>query len=332
MPDPFLFTLMILFGIAVLLLGGDFLVRGSGALAQKAGVPPLLIGLTIVAFGTSAPEMVVSATSAARGAGGIAIGNIVGSNIANIFIVLGIPALLAPLTVSAAGVRANTLIAIALTGLFIVLSLDGALLIVDGLILTSAIIAYVIYLAVTARLSPNDAVIAELTDIDAGGGLPRRPLMIGVLIVSGLVLLPGGAHFVVNGALGMARYFDVSESLIGLTLLALGTSLPELSTVIIATLRRQAALAIGNVIGSNIFNLAAVGGITGIAGYFAGHPGAVDAIFFRFDFWVMTGAMLIAAVYVFAKKPIGRFSGLLFILLYAFYLATLGGIHFPNGF
>ena len=324
MPDTILLLILVLAGIAVLLTGGELLVRGATALARALGIPALIVGLTIVAFGTSAPEMVVSAAAAIREAPGLAIGNIVGSNIANILLVLGLPAILAPMVTEAPGVKRNAAIALILTGVFIYMGFDQALTLTEGYVLAGLIVAYIVYLAVSARSAKDDPVIAELTDIDHMEGLPKSGLAIAGYTLAGLVLLPVGAELIVRGGQGIANRLGVPEAIIGLTILAFGTSLPELATAVVAALRRQAEMAIGNVIGSNIFNICAVGGITGIAASAAtGAPAPVDPEFIRLDFWVMAGAMLAASALVFAKKPLGRAVGAVFFLGYVGYIGFL---------
>jgi len=316
--------LMVLAGIIVLLLGGDLLVRGATALASRMGVPPLLVGLTIVAFGTSAPEMVVSAAAAVQGSAGLAIGNIVGSNIANVLLVLGLPAILAPMASNITGVRRNALIAMGLTVGFIALSWDGALDLRDGMVLAVGIVLYISFLALSARKAQDDPMIAELTDIEHMEGLPKTGLMLAVFMLAGLVMLPVGARLIVDGGVGIATMFDVPEAVIGLTILAFGTSLPELATALMAAIRRQAEMAIGNVVGSNIFNICAVGGITGITAQLAtGQPAPVDPEFMRLDFWVMAWAALAVTLFAISKKPIGRIAGGIFTLGYVAYIATL---------
>lgn len=324
MPDTLLMLILVLAGVVVLLTGGEFLVRGATALARALGIPALIVGLTIVAFGTSAPEMVVSAAAALRDAPGLAIGNIVGSNIANILLVLGLPAILAPMATQAPGVKRNAAVALALTAVFIVMGFDGALTLTEGWILAAGIVIYVAWLGISARGAKDDPVIAELTDIDHMEGLPKGGLAIAGYTVLGLILLPAGAELIVRGGTGIAETLGVPEAIIGLTILAIGTSLPELATAMVAALRKQAEMAIGNVIGSNIFNICAVGGITGVTASLAtGRPAPVDATFLQLDFWVMAGAMIAASALVFAKKPIGRAVGAVFFLAYLAYIALL---------
>lgn len=312
---------LILGGIVVLLFGGDALVRGGAGLARKWHLPPLLVGLTIIAFGTSAPEMVVSIQSALSGAPGLALGNIVGSNIANFLLVLGLPAIFGPITTTTSGVRRNAVIALAAAVALVVVSWDRMITPGEGAALFAAIIAYILILAAQARGKTQDPAIAEMTDIDGMDGLPVKWPGILFAILLGLVCLPIGAQMIVIGGTEAARALDVDESLIGLTALAFGTSLPELATVIMSAIRRHAQLAIGNVLGSNIFNVFAVGGATGIA------AGAVDAdlpvpdAFFGLDFWVMLGSSFVIAALVFMRQPVNRLIG---FVLFASYLAYIG--------
>ncbi len=311
-------------GIVVLLYGGDLLVRGATALARRVGIPALIVGLTIVAFGTSAPEMVVSAAAAIEGAPGLALGNIVGSNIANILLVLGVPALLAPLATRVSGIRTNATIALLLTGLFIWMGWDSVLTFNEGLGLAAAIIVYIVYLAIASRSAGNDPVLAELTDVDEMEGLPKTPILVAVFMLAGLVLLPLGAHLIVVGATDIAESFGVPEAVVGLTIVAIGTSLPELATALVAAMRKQVEMAIGNVIGSNIFNIAAVGAITGVSAQLAtGSPAPFDPTFMQFDFWVMAGAMALITLMIFARRPMARLMGVIFTLGYVGYLAAL---------
>lgn len=322
-------VLLLTIGIIIILFGGDYLVRGASAVAKRTGVPSLLIGLTIVAFGTSAPEMVVSVFAAIAGSPGLAVGNIVGSNIANILLVLGLPALIAAMGTTAKGVRTNALIALAASLLFIALCWDweanapGAISLFEGAVLSAMIIAYIVYLGFVAMGSRDDPMVAELTSVDTMEGLPKSALGIGFSLIVGLVALPIGANLIVEGGASLAVRIGVSEAVIGLTLLAVGTSLPELATSIVAAVRRQADMAIGNVIGSNIFNIFAVGGITGLAaGGFAGGV-AIDPSFFRLDLWVFLGSAIFVTLLVVSRRPMGRITGAVLVLGYAAYIATL---------
>jgi cation:H+ antiporter len=322
-------VLLLVVGIIIILFGGDYLVRGATAVAKRTGVPALLIGLTIVAFGTSAPEMVVSVFAAIAGSPGLAVGNIVGSNIANIFLVLGVPALIAAMGTTAKGVRTNALIALAASLLFIALCWDweanapGALSLLEGALLAALILAYIVYLGVVAMGSREAPLVAELASVETMEGLPKSTLGIAFSLIVGLVALPIGANFIVGGGASLASLLGVSEAVIGLTLLAVGTSLPELATSVVAAVRRQADMAIGNVIGSNIFNILAVGGITGLAaGGFSGGV-AIDAAFFQLDLWVFLAGAIFITLLVFSRRPMGRLTGTVLLLAYAAYIAAL---------
>lgn len=314
---------LILGGIVLLLFGGDALVRGGAALARKWKLPPLLVGLTIIAFGTSAPELVVSAQSALSGAPGLALGNIVGSNIANFLLVLGLPAIFGPINTTTSGVRRNALIALGAAAAIIIVSWDLQITMGEGIALFAAIVIYILMLAAQARSNKDDPTISELTDLDGMDGLPANWPGIFLALILGLIFLPVGAQMIVVGGTEAARALDVDESIIGLTALAFGTSLPELATVVMSSIRRQAQLAIGNVLGSNIFNVFAVGGVTGIAAGAVGIELPVPEGFFALDFWVMVASSLVIAGLVFARQPINRLVGALLFLAYAGYIAVL---------
>lgn len=321
--SPTQYVPLILAGIVILLFGGDFLVRGGAALARRWKLPPLLVGLTIIAFGTSAPELVVSIQSTINGAPGLALGNIVGSNTANFLLVLGLPALFGPIITTVPGVRRNALIALAAAGALIYVSWDRVITPTEGGFLFAAIIGYVALLGMLAMGKTDDPTIAELTDVDGMDGLPKSLPSVVLFLLLGLIALPGGAHMIVQGGMAAAADLGVDQSLIGLTALAFGTSLPELATVIMASMRRQAEMAIGNVIGSNIFNVFAVGGAAALAGGAVGVTFDVPEAFFALDFWVMLGSSAVIALVVLAKRPIGRVLGSLLFLSYAGYIAYL---------
>lgn len=315
---------LILGGIVILLIGGDALVRGGAGLARKWKLPPLLVGLTIIAFGTSAPELVVSAQSALSGAPGLALGNIVGSNIANFLLVLGLPAIFGPITTTTSGVRRNALIALGAAAAIIIVSWDRQITMGEGVALFAGIVIYILMLAAQARSNKDDPTIAEMTDLDGMDGLPAKWPGILFATLLGIVLLPAGAHMIVIGGTEAARALDVDESIIGLTALAFGTSLPELATVIMSSIRRHAQLALGNVLGSNIFNVFAVGGVTGIAAGAVGIDLPVPEGFFSLDFWVLAVSSLVIAGLVFARHPITRLIGAGLFIAYIAYIAVLG--------
>ncbi len=318
------FLALILGGLVVLLFGGDLLVRGGAGLARIWKLPPLLVGLTIIAFGTSAPELVVSIQSALSGAPGLALGNIVGSNIANFLLILGLPAIFGAIATTTPGVRRNAIFALVAALVLIAFSWgDHAITAVESYILFALIIGYIALLGVLSRNAKDDPTLAELTDLDHMEGLTKGLGQSVLAVLIGLVALPVGAQMIVVGGTEAASAFGIDEAIIGLTAVAFGTSLPELATVVMASVRRQAELAIGNVLGSNIFNVFAVGGATGIAASLSGRDLPVPEGFFALDFWVMLGATMVVAAIILARQPINRLYGLLLTGAYVGYIAFL---------
>jgi cation:H+ antiporter len=302
-------------GLVLLLLGGDALVKGAVNLSLRLGVPALVVSLTIVAFGTSAPELLISVQSILDGVPGIALGNVVGSNTANILLVLGIPALLATMHTSACETRNNYLQMIAATVLFMALCYVGVLTWISGLLLLAALAAMLTYAFVQVRRHRN----ATANDVEVEGADPDMPWpKIGMFLALGLIGLPLGANLLVDGAVNIATAFGVSETVIGLTLVAIGTSLPELATTVMAALRRQADVALGNVIGSNMFNLLGIMGIASLVGHVP-----VDPQFLHFDLWIMLGASLLLTPFVFLRQDINRLWGAILTGLYLAYLALV---------
>lgn len=308
-------------GLVILLLAGDALVRGAVNLSLRLGVPALIVSLTIVAFGTSAPELLIAINAVHDNADGIALGNVVGSNTANILLVLGIPAMLATLHTSQCSTRRSYVQMLMATVLFIGLAFCGTLTIWSGLILLTALAFFLFGAFLQARDHRRNGCAGE-ADEDLDGLEEADPDMpgwrIAIYLVLGLVGLPLGADLLVDNATEIARMYQVSETVIGLTLVAVGTSLPELATTVMATLRRQADVALGNVIGSNMFNLLAIIGVATFVG-----PISVDPEFLHFDLWVMLGASLLIIPFVFFKQDITRFWGIALTGLYIAYLAVL---------
>ncbi|WP_294228814.1 calcium/sodium antiporter [uncultured Shimia sp.] len=303
-------------GLVILLLAGDALVRGAVNLSLRIGIPALIVSLTIVAFGTSAPELLISLQAALKNAPGIAIGNVVGSNIANILLVLGIPAILAPIHTSHCNSKRNFIMMIAATLLFIALAADGFFRMGNGLVLLGALAVVLTSAFYQARCHKKAEAAMVMDEEEVEGADPDMPWWrIIVFLLLGLIGLPLGADLMVDNAEIIARRYGVSDTVIGLTLIALGTSLPELATTVMAALRRQADVALGNVIGSNMFNLLAIIGITSIV-----HPIRVDPDFFDFDFWVMLGASLLLIPFVFLKRDITRIWGVVLTALYLTYI------------
>ncbi len=300
-------------GLVILLLAGDALVKGAVNLSLRVGVPALIVSLTIVAFGTSAPELLISVNAILMDKPGLALGNVIGSNVANVLLVLGVPAILAVLHTGECETRKTYIFMLIASVLFIALAFFGTFTFWSGLILLAAL-AYMLFDAARDARRHRRAERAAPPEEDVEGADPDMPWWrIIVFLLLGLIGLPLGADLLVDNASIIARQYGVSDAVIGLTLVALGTSLPELATTVMAALRRQADVALGNVIGSNMFNLLAIIGITSLVG-----PIPVDAAFLRFDLWVMLAASLILIPFVFFGANIGRVWG---VLLTAAYLA-----------
>ena len=302
-------------GLAILLLAGDSLVRGAVNMSLRLGVPALIVSLTIVAFGTSAPELLISIQAIDDDVPGIALGNVVGSNIANVLLVLGVPALIAGLHTSECDTKQSYIVMLGASALFIVLCFLGPITWWHGLILLSLLAWILTDQARKAMAHRNGAKPPGEEDLE--GLDPEAPWWkIIVFMALGLIGLPLGADLLVDSSVSIARTFGVSETVIGLTLVAIGTSLPELATTVMAALRQQADVALGNVIGSNMFNLLAIIGIASLVG-----PIPVDENFLTFDLWVMLGASLILIPFVFSSnRNMTKRWGTLFTVCYGLYI------------
>ena len=305
-------------GLVILLLAGDLMVRGAVNLSLRIGIPALIVSLTIVAFGTSAPELLISVKAVLDRAPGLALGNVVGSNTANILLVLGVPAVLSRLHTSHHDTRKSYVLMILASVGFIGVAFLGPITWFDGLIFL-AFLALILGDQAREALRHKRAVeVDEGTDIE-GVDPEMAWWKIGVFLLLGIIGLPLGADILVDAALIIARDYGVSDAVIGLTLVALGTSLPELATTVMAAIRRQADVAIGNVIGSNLFNLLA---IIGVASMFGSIP--VDPEFLRFDLWVMLGASVLLAPFVFVRGlDLTRRWGAILSVLYVLYIVMV---------
>jgi cation:H+ antiporter len=309
-------------GLVLLVAGAEVLVRGAAKLAAQFGIPPLIIGLTVVAFGTSAPETAVSVQAALNGSGDLAIGNVVGSNIANVLLVLGATALVAPLIVSRQLIRLDVPIMIGASLVVYALAWDGALSRLEGALLFAGVISYTAFLIISSR---KDKAAAEDDEFVKEFGLdePAKPYAWAVnlgFLIAGLVLLVVGSNFLVEGAVSLARALGLSELVIGLTVIAIGTSLPELATSIIAAFKGERDIAVGNIVGSNIFNLLCV---LGLASLVSPNPISVAANALAFDFPVMIAVAVACLPIFFAGYRINRWEGLLFLAYYLAYTVYL---------
>jgi len=317
-------VLFIIAGLVVLVLGGEWLVRGASALAARFHIPPLIIGLTVVAFGTSAPELGVSIQAAMAGAADVAVGNVVGSNIFNVLFILGISAMITPLVVSSQLIRFDVPLMIALSVLSWALARDGLITRVDGGILFLALVGYVL-ICIRFASRESQAVREEFAaqypsdDDDTAanpghaGGPVGKSLM---FIVIGLTALGLGSRWLVDGAVNIATWWGVSQLVIGLTIVAAGTSLPEVVTSIVATIRGQRDIAVGNVVGSNIFNLACVLGLSAIIAP-GGIPVSPTAVSFDIPVMILVAALCLPIF--FTGRTIARWEGAVFFAGYIAY-------------
>jgi cation:H+ antiporter len=317
------FTAMLLLGtgLVILVFGAELLVRGAARLAAGLGIPALVIGLTVVAFGTSAPELAVSIKSAFAGQADIALGNVVGSNIFNVLFILGLAALITPLVVSQQLVRLDVPLMIAVSVLVLLLGLDGHLGRLDGALLFGGLIGYTLFLVRQSRRE-SAAVQAEYAqEYGTPGRLTRAQWLVNLaLVLAGLALLVAGSRWLVDGAVAIARQFGVSELIIGLTIVAAGTSLPEVATSVVASLRGERDIAVGNVVGSNLFNLMSVLGLTSLI---APHGISVPAAALQFDIPVMIAVALACLPVFFTGHLIARWEGALFLGYYLAYMLYL---------
>ena len=305
-------------GLVLLVLGAELLVRGSVGVARRLDVSPMLIGLTLVGFGTSSPELVASVTGALKNSPGIAVGNVVGSNICNVFLILGLAAAFSPLAITRKAFLRDGGVLLAASLLLLGLVLYGFLPRLVGIALVAALVGYMFY---CYRDERQGAVEARQVHEEEAATVPSLDgsLLLGVgASLAGLGLLVAGALLLVGGAIELARGFGISETIIGLTVVAVGTSLPELATSVIAAVRGQSDVAVGNVIGSNIYNILGILGITAII-----HPIPVPVEIAAFDIWVMLASTLLLAAFAVTGWRIARWEGGVLLTVYALYIAHL---------
>lgn len=306
-------------GFVYLILGGDLLVRGALALSRRTSVSPWIIGLTVVALGTSAPELVLSVYATATGFTGVALGNVVGSNIANVLLVLGVPALISPIVADSGDVKRQAAFVVAITIVFIVMMQGGVVSRLDGALLLGGLIAAFAYFIRRGVTVPGAGSPDEAEQFERVLGIPNYVRFAVLFLLLGTLLLPLGANLTVEGATAIARRLNISDVVIGSTVIAIGTSLPELTTTVIAAYHRSSDIALGNVIGSNLFNILLVAGASAVVA-----PLPVPAAFRAFDIWVMLAAAVAMFALVALKRPIGRGTGLVFVSGYLAYLGYLG--------
>jgi cation:H+ antiporter len=306
--------LMLVVGLVLLIGGAELLVRGAAALATAAGVTPLVVGLTVVSFGTSSPELAVSLQSAFSGQADLAIGNVIGSNIFNILVILGLAALVTPLTVAFQLIRIDVPIMVGISLLLGLLAWNGNLGRLEGLLLALGLAGYLTFTVIQV-LREGRPPGEDVPDKPHGGG---RQLLINLgLVIAGLLLLIFGSNWLVDSAVTIARAFGVSELVIGLTIIATGTSLPEVAATLAAALKGERDMAVGNAVGSNIFNIL---GILGLTALFAPGGITVPATALTFDIPVMIAVAIACLPIFFSDYTIARWEGGLFVAYYAIYL------------
>ena len=308
-------------GLLILILGADLLVRGASKLAAAAGIPPLVIGLTIVAIGTASPEIAVSLQAASLGQGSLTLGNVLGSNIFNILFVLGVTALIAPIVIAEQLIRFDAPIMVVVSLLAFGLAADGKLGPIDGIILISGFLAYTVFALRQSRKESakvHKEYAREFADTEKH--TVRNTSKNILFMVIGLGLLVLGARWLVDSATTMAKTIGISELVIGLTVIAVGTSLPEVATSIIAALKGESDIAVGNAIGSNIFNLL---GVLGLSGVLAPDGITVAARVLTFDFLVMVFVALVCMPVFYVDDNVSRGEGMLFLSYYVLYTAYL---------
>jgi cation:H+ antiporter len=303
--------LYLLGGIVGLFLGGEALVRGSVDIARRLAIPPLLIGLTVVGFGTSTPELLVSVDAALRGVPDIALGNVVGSNIANILLIVGLSAMVWPIRVLGDTLRRDTAVMMAAAVALVPIFAMGVMGRPAGALLVAGLAAYLVWAYRQSGSAPEEE----------DGAKPPATMLISLLwVAGGLAALMVGARFLVDGAVSIARDFGVSEAFIGLTIVAVGTSLPELATSLIAAFRRQSEIAIGNIVGSNIFNILGILGVTALIA-----PIPVSTRFLTFDVPIMIAVSAVLTFLLVTRPSIGRGIGLMMLVAYVAYVVAAQG-------
>jgi cation:H+ antiporter len=316
-------VLLFLAGLAGLIAGAELLVRGASKLALSFGISPLVVGLTVVAFGTSSPELAVSVGAALDGRTELAIGNVVGSNVFNVLFILGLAALITPLVVDVQLIRQEVPLMIGASLILLALGLDGRLGLADGLLMLLLMVAYTVFLVVQSRRQTAAAhaeYAAEVRPAEPGGWDSRLPVQL-LLVAAGLGLLVLGSDALVTASIAFAKAMGVSDLVIGLTIVAAGTSMPEVAASVTAAFKGERDIAVGNVVGSNIFNILGCLGVSALA---AGGAGlAVPPSVLNFDIWVMLAVALACLPVMLSGREIARWEGAVFLLYYVAYVAYL---------
>ncbi len=307
--------LQVVGGLAILVIGGEALVRGALGLANSLGVPPLIIGLTIVSFGTSAPEMVISVQAVLKDNPDIALGNIIGSNIANILLVLGVATILYPITVESKLLKRDAPLVLILSIMLIGFCYDGLFSRLEAGLFLFILFMYTLHIFRASRAGKEDDLVEELEE-EVNIVMPIWKAS--VFVVIGLVCLVAGSDVLVTGSVELARIAGVSEAVIGLTVLAIGSSSPELITAVVAAMRKHGDIALGNIIGSNLFNMAAIGGVAAMV-----VPMDVADRFIEQDLWIMLAVTLLLLAFMYTGKRVVRIEGILLLAGYIGYTVWL---------
>ncbi len=309
-------------GLVILYFGAEALVRGSSSIALRVGITPVIVGCTVVAFGTSAPELVVSLAAVFTESDDISVGNIVGSNVANLALILGAASLIKPMEVHSSVVKREYPVMLAASILLVALGFDGVLSRIDGLIMLAGMSGYIGYMLVLARrdMAESDSTstvegLEELEDIDPEGSTNVKD---GVQVFFGMIGLTAGAHLMVTSSVSIAKMLEIPELVIGISVVAIGTSLPELATSVVAAMRDESDISVGNVVGSNVFNvLLVLGAVSAIAGI------TVGAQAIEYDFWVMLAITILIWPIMWSGNRIGRIEGALMLVGYFAYMGWL---------
>jgi len=320
LPDITLNSILTVIGFGFLIWGAALLVDGAVSLARRVGIPSLIIGMTLVAFGTSAPELAASLNAAIRGIGDIACGNIVGSNIANLGLVMGCSAMFMPIAVKRNTIFWEIPFVVALSFIFWFMEMNYLFSRLDGLILVILFVVFMVYCFVTAQ-GEEELDLIEMEEVEKHALNPLRAVL---YVAAGIVMLAGGSDFLIRGATGLATGFGVSEAVVAVTVVALGTSLPELVTSIIAAIKGEGDISIGNILGSNIFNFLIVGGVTALV-----KPFSLSERILVFDTPVMLIVTLLLFIVVATRRRISRIEGAIYLLLYVAYITLV--YLFPEG-
>lgn len=316
----FIFRLMnivyLVVGILLLTIGGEILIRGALSASSRLGISPLLSGLLIVGFGTSSPELAVSIEAALSSSPDISIGNVIGSNISNVLLILGVCAMITPMAVKPSALSRDGAVVLGSTLVLMIVIAGGNLGRLDAVILLTLLAAYLFWAYRSEKGSPDSPAakvhIAEAEEIEKK---PSGALAIILSIVGGLVLLIGGSNVLLKGAIGIAESYNISEAVIGLTLVAVGTSLPELSISVLAAFRKHTDVAIGNILGSNIFNVLGILGVSALI-----QPLSVNTRILAFDQWVLLGLSLLVMLFLYTSRKLSRWEGGILFLCYVAYI------------